>query len=299
MKKRFALLLACILICTMFFACGKSYDGIAVEKAESQTGMAEDNSMVMDSVITDSVEVTPAETAPEQKLIRKIWLETETDNMDPLLTGINQRITELGGYVESRNVYNGSQYSGRRYRNAELTVRIPADKLDEFVQHVENNTNITSNRETAEDITLTYVAIESRMTALQTEEQRLLELLAEAKDMDDLLQIEDRLTQVRTELEQVKSQLQVYDNQVSYGTVYLTVKEVTEYTVVEEPETVWERIGSGFTNSLKKLGNFFVELFVFIIVALPYLVILALPGVVVWVLVAIRKKKNRTKKDEE
>ena len=39
-----------------------------------------------------------------------------------------------------------------------------------------------------------------------TEEQRLLELLAEAKDMDDLLQIEDRLTQVRTELEQVKSQ---------------------------------------------------------------------------------------------
>ena len=40
MKKRFALLLACILICTMFFACGKSYDGIAVEKAESQTGMA-------------------------------------------------------------------------------------------------------------------------------------------------------------------------------------------------------------------------------------------------------------------
>ena len=294
MKKLLAILLVCLLVSATFAACGTAYDG-----ATTQKGMAPESSVADNGMVMDNVESTSTETAPDQKLIRKVWLETETDNMDPLLSGINQRITELGGYVESRNVYNGSQYSGRRYRSADLTIRIPAEKLDEFVQHVEDNTNITSNRETAEDITLTYVAVESRLTALQTEEQRLLELLAEAKDMSDLLQIEDRLTEVRAELEQVKSQLQVYDNQVSYGTVYLTVKEVTEYTVVEEPETVWERIGSGFVNSLKKVGNFFVELFVFIIVALPYLVILAIPGVVVWVLIKLRKKKNRAEKDEE
>lgn len=85
------------------------------------------------------------------------------------------------------------------------------------------------------------MAITSRITALETEESRLLELLAAAANMSDLLEIESRLTEVRTELEKVKSQLRIYENQVSYGTIYLTVSEVKEYTVVEEPENSGDR----------------------------------------------------------
>ena len=156
-----------------------------------------------------------------------------------------------------------------------------------------------SNRETADDITLSYVATESRMKALETEEARLLELLAEAKDMADLLQIENRLTQVRTELEQVKSQLRVMDNKVDYGTLYLTVREVKEYTVVEEPETVWERIGTGFMESLQSLGDFFVELFVFVIVALPYLVLIGALVTAAILLLRWGKKKKAGKTEEK
>lgn len=297
MKKRLALILACLLVCLLAFGCSKAMnDGASMEKAEDYAGgTAEDGN----DVLADSVQSTSVAVNPGQKLVRKIWLATETEDMDTLLSGIDQRIAELGGYAESRNIYNGSQYSGRRYRSAELTVRIPADKLDTFVEHMSENTNITSNKETADDITLSYVATQSRITALETEEQRLLELLAQAKDMSDLLQIEGRLTQVRTELEQVKSQLMVYDNQVSYGTVYLTINEVTEYTVTEEPETVWERIGTGFMQSLKDLGSFFTELFVFVVVAIPYLVILGVVVTAVILLILWRRKKHPKQKEGE
>ena len=295
MKKWLALILACLLVCLLAFGCGKATnDGASMEKAEDYAGgTAEDSG----DVLTDSVQSTSTAVNPGQKLIRKVWLNAEIENMDPLLESIDQRVTELGGYMETRNIYNGSQYGGHRYRNAELTVRIPADKLDSFVQHVADSANIISNKETADDITLSYVATESRLTALQTEETRLLQLLAEAKNMSDLLQIEDRLTEVRTELEQVKSTLQVYDNQVNYGTIYLSVSEVKEYTVVEEPETVWERIGAGFMQSLKDLGNFFTELFVFAVVGLPYLVLIGIAVTAAVLLWKLRRKKKARQDD--
>ena len=295
MKKLFVVLLACLLLCGLILGCAKANDSAAPEigGAVSDGVLKDESASLTGSANQDSVMPQTA-----QKLVRKVWLEAEIEVMDPLLEDISKRLAELEGYVEDRNVFNGSQYGGKRYRNAELTLRIPADKLDAFISHVSEKTNIVSNRETAEDITLTYVATESRAKALRTEQTRLMELLAEAKNMSDLLQIEDRLTQVRAELEKIESQLLVYDNMVDYGTVYLTVREVTEYTVVEEPETVWERIKTGFVQSLKDLGDFFVELFVFVVVGLPYFMILGVVLTAVILLWRFARKKKKAKKEK-
>ena len=220
-------------------------------------------------------------------------LEAETEAMDDLLASVVQRVEELGGYIEDRNIYNGSSYATGVNRYANLTIRIPADRLDEFVVQVSQVSNITSNRETTEDVTLAYVDTQSRIVALETEQARLLELLAKAENMEDLLLIESRLTDVREELERVNSQLRLYDNLVNYGTIHLNITEVRQYTVVEEePETVWERIGSGFMKSLKGLGNGITEVFVFLVVALPYLAVIALVALGVALLVKRRGRKN-------
>ncbi len=231
-----------------------------------------------------------------QKLIRKAYLEAETEDMDALLEAVYQRVEELGGYIENRNIYNGSAYYGVNRRYADLTIRIPADRLDRFVSAVSIASNITSNRETTEDVTLSYVATESRIVALETEYERLLVLLDKAEKLEDLLTIESRLTQVRGELEQVKSQLRVYDNLVNYGTVHLDISEVREYTVVEpEPETVWQRIATGFVKSVKGLWKGITEIFVFLVVAFPYLAFFGLVAVAV-VLLIRGKRKKRIKK---
>ena len=221
-------------------------------------------------------------------------MNVETENLDTVLQQIDGRIAELSGYVESSNIQNGSAYSGRRYRNATITARIPAKDVDSFVDRVGEISNIVSSRQTVEDVTLSYVATESRMKALQTEESRLLELLSKAETLDDLLTVEKRLTQVRTELEQVTSALRVFDNQVNYATIHLNITEVTEYTPVEEPETVWERIGAGFKKSLNGVGNFFKELFVFLVVSSPYMALVAVISLSILMIIrsAIRRKRR-------
>lgn len=222
-----------------------------------------------------------------RKLIRTVNMEAETSDLDAILADLDAQLMALGGYVQNKSVQNGRNGA---IRYATLTLRIPADKLDSFVGHVEGATNILSSSEKAEDVTLKYSATESRIKALETEEARLLELLAKAENLNDLLTLESKLAKVREELETVKSQLKLYDSLVDYGTVNLNITEVKEFTVVEEEEpTAWERISTGFVNSLKGVWNILTELFIFLIVALPYL---AIPAVVVVIVLVVRRKKK-------
>lgn len=273
--------------------------GCSAEAPTADFEYFSDNGYRQESAVEDSVMEVPSNSVSavqtNQKLIRRVYLTAETENMDDLLSAVEQRITELGGYVESREVYNGSNYSSNRSRYADLVIRIPAEKLNGFVNHMDETSNIISSRETTEDVTLDYVATQSRITALETEQTRLLELLAKAKDMADLLLIEARLTEVRAELEKVVSQLRLYDNLVDYGTIHLNIAEVRQYTVVNKPETVWERISTGFVDSLKGLGTGITEIFIFLIVALPYIVVIGLcaTALTLWIKVLRKKRKKK------
>ena len=235
-------------------------------------------------------------TLPEsRKWIITMNLSAETDDLDALTAALNEKIGSLGGYVEDQNIYNGSG-TGRRYRSASLTVRIPADQADAFTQDVGGLANLVSQSKSVEDVTLSYVATESRMKALETEEARLLELLSQAENMEDLLAIEDRLAEVRSELESTTSQKRLYDNQIDYATVYLSIEEVQEYTPVEEPG-IWERITKGFGDNLKGVGETIVNVLVWFITSLPTLIVLAV--VILAVVLVIRPLRRRRKAAKE
>ena len=210
-----------------------------------------------------------------RKWIVTVRMDAETEDLDTLLTQLEQQITGLNGYVEDQELYNGSTYSSRRHRSASLTIRIPAEDVDLFAQEVAGIANVISRNLSREDITLNYVATESKITALKTEEARLLELLAQAENMSDLLEIEARLSEVRYELERYSSQLRLYDNQVDYATIYLSVSEVQEYTPAVE-RTVGERIRDGFTSSVKGLRDGIVDFTVWVLSNSPYLVVWAI-----------------------
>ena len=234
---------------------------------------------------------SPAPQTGNRKWIVTVYLDAETEDMDVLLSQLEERIASAEGYVEDQNIHNGSAYSGhRRYRSANLTVRIPADRVDEFITQMEDISNIVSSNTNREDVTLQYADVEGRLNALRAEEARLLELMAQADTMSDLLEIEGRLTDVRYQLESAASQLKLYDNQVDYATIYLSVSEVQEYTPVEE-KTVWQRIGEGFMDSLEGLWTILVELFVFLLAGSPYLVVIA--GIVVLIVFLVKKRRNK------
>ena len=258
MKKLTALLLTVLMLVSFLSACGAN--SIA-QSAPAMKGdymveeIAPEGPAAMDSAansLTGSGSSVTASVPENRKWIITVHMDAETEDLDTLLPGLDEKITALNGYIESQEIYNGSTYASRRHRNASLTIRIPAEDVDHFTEAVAGIANVVSNSLSREDITLTYVATESKVNALKTEEARLLELLSQAETMSDLLEIESRLSDVRYELERYASQLRLYDNQVDYATIYLYISEVQEYTPVAE-KTVWERIRDGFASNLKDL----------------------------------------------
>ena len=296
MKKLFTLTLALLVAVSLFDGCGAKSEAMDAPAADAPAAdaPAENYGGAMDDGLSTSTDVGQSSMPENQKIIITRNLEAQTEEMDPLLASINQKINQLGGYIEAQNIYNGSAYASYRYRYANLTIRIPADKLDQFISHVAENSNVVSESTTTENITLSYVAVESRISVLEAERDRLLEFMEQTENMEDLLLIEERLTEVVAELEKVTAQLRTYDNLVTYSTVNLYLEEVVEYTEVEEePETVWERIASGFSKSIKNVGNGLVDFFVWVVVALPYLI---LWGAIIAVVVIIILRATRGKK---
>ncbi len=290
--KKIRILALCLALLMLLAGCGGASENTldkGYDKPQESAGLTG----------SDTAASTQTNLPQAQKLIRKVWLDAETEDMDTLLADVEARISALGGYVEARDIENGSTYSNRRYRYADLTIRIPAEQLYSFVDDVSAVSNITSTRESTDDVTLSYVENESKVIALETEQTRLLELLAKAETMDDILKIESRLTDIRAQLEEVKSQLRLYDNLVSYGTVYLNITEVQTYTVVEEPETIWDRMGQGISKSWKAMVKGVENFLVFLVTILPHLLPLSVIAAAILIPIILRKKKKTKAKPEE
>ena len=264
------------------------YEAEAYDYEESYDSYVEDTAT---GTTTGDVDVQESAQSTNRKLIRTVSLNVETQEFEALRNDIESRINALGGYVEDGYIYNGNIYSEGGLREATMTVRIPSDKLDEFLNMVAENSNVVTQNESVRDVTLDYVDMDSRKSALKAEEKRLLEMLESADTVEDMIYIEDRLANIRYETESIESQLRTYDNLVDYSTVNLTIKEVVKLTeVVEEPTvepTVAERISKGFSESLEDVEDELTDFVVDFIVSLPYLAVIFLPIIVVLAVIAV------------
>lgn len=232
-----------------------------------------------------------------RKWVITMSLTAETENLTDAMGLLAEKIQASGGYVESQSV-SGTAVNSGRSPSAYITVRVPAEQLNSFVEDVSGMTNVVSSSRYVEDITLSYTDTEGRVKALQTEEARLLELMEQAETMSDLLEIEGRLTEVRYQLENYTSTLRLYDNQVDYATLDLTLREVAKFTPPEK-QGFWEKVTSGLADSIVDLGQGLVDFAAWVLIELPYLVLVGLLG---WLLVFLTRrsiKKRRAKKAQK
>lgn len=302
MKKRLLVgMIFALLLSTT--GCGSSsYDTMTETSVKSE--MATDAAgMYSNSYVPEEgIELKAAESESQstvesnRKLIKTVNMTVETENYDELVQKLYQKIEALGGYVEQF-----SSQGMENYRYGSITARIPKANLDAFLETVEGSSNITYRQESVEDVTLSYVDLESHKKMLLKEQERLLEFLDEAETLEEIITIESRLTEVQYQIESMESQLRTYDNQIDYSTVYLDVEEVVRYTP-QEPEGTWEQIKTGFMENLYSVGDGLRSFFIGLIISIPNLVVFfAVIGILFLIVKLIIKweKKHSAKKAEK
>lgn len=259
------------------------------------------------------------------KVVRNMSYSVETTDMTTLIDSIQIKLVELGGYIENSQVSGGNtryddgyyldsegrtqydssytpSYAGRlSYNYATYTIRIPAEKLDEFACEIENNSNVTSQSTTTEDITSSYVDTDSRRKSLEEELETLEAMSKKAETVDEMIKIQSEISDVRYNLENIQSQLKVMDQRVAYSTVDLDVTEVTVLSNVNSNTLSWtDRIANGFKNSCENVVYAVQEGFISFVSNLPMilfrLVEIVIAGVILFGIIKAIKAIKRMRK---
>lgn len=215
-----------------------------------------------------------------RKIIRTVTMSCETKAYDDAVTVIMTALNTHGGYVEASNT-TGTGYDDVKNseRRATYTLRVPAEKLDLFLEtlRTDEGIRILSQNATSSEITATYYDTVSRLETLKAEKASLtamLEGFTDYKDISNMLKVQERLYDVIEEIEALQTKLNLYDGQVAMSTVHLTLREVIVYTEVAEPDpTFGQRVKEAFVESWTDFGRGWQNFFVWFIEAFPTLLV--------------------------
>lgn len=133
---------------------------------------------------------------------REIQVNLRAKNPSTIVEQVTALTESSGGYIVNSDV----RVAGAGELGAELSVRLPVSKLDAALSLLRRLGEVQSETRRGDDLTAEVVDTEARLTARRALERRLLELLSNAHNVEDMLKVESELARVRTEIEQLVGQ---------------------------------------------------------------------------------------------
>lgn len=324
MKKTLALILALLMLLSLC-ACGAGSKGSdtaaateSIQEApaaaadDSYGGLASYSNFAADYDYAEAEEngagggtgAEAGEINPD-KIIYSGEAEVETRDFDDSIAKLMEMLEQYGGWIESSSLSGANYYSISRgnsgNRSASYTLRIPSDKFETMMTSLSEIGNVPYTYTYSENVTAQYYDTQARLTAYETQEARLLEMMEKAETVSDVITIEEKLTELRYQIESLQSTLNNWDRQVSYSSLYVTVDEVGEYTP-QPQQSYLQELWQALTGAFKNLGSFFKDFLVFLVSAIPTIIVLVILFFVfrpVYRKVKARRKAKREGKSED
>lgn len=239
----------------------------------------------------------PTALSTDRKLVRTASLTVSTTAFDADAAQVQALLESMGGYVEDLYQYGDTEYKGTR--TITLSMRVPTDQLDAFLTSLEGVGRVTNRSESTTDMTLQYADNAARLQTLRDMLTRLNELLFKAEDVSDLIEIQSAISDAQYQIDSYETTQRSIDRQVDMSAVRLTLEEETPaQSAAAGDVSLGERISAGLNASVKWLGQFFRNMLVFIVMALPVVVPVAIIAVAVWLIVRRRAKNHLNSKEE-
>ncbi len=215
----------------------------------------------------------------ERMIIYNAYISLETKDIDGGLAKIRILTEDYGGYVAGthRSTY------GQQER-ADISIRIPQDNFRTAVNEIESYGRLLDERTTSEDITERYIDLKARLSNLEKQEKRLLELLDIAKTVEEIIEVEKELSRVRGEIERLQGQINYLERHVEMSLISVSLIEpLPPFT---PPGMDW---GETFELALMGLFGVVRGLIILIVSLLPFIIV----GAIIYYVYKIREKKKK------
>jgi hypothetical protein len=197
-----------------------------------------------------------------------------------------QRVVDAqGGEITDETTETDSEGDTSYVR---MVVRVPSRKFGETMSALEQVGVLRSSDRGSEDVTTQVIDNGARVRAQEASLRRVELLLADARDLKDVIWIESQLTGRQAELDSLKSQQSWLADQTSLSTI--TVDISTHQVVEDEPE---EERPTGFLAGLdggsKAMGTLFTIVTTMVGALLPFAAVALVLGLPVWLVVRRRR----------
>lgn len=229
---------------------------------------------------TDAAKVAPVVVTPSsQYLARRAQLSLKVKSIAQGAAAVRSASAAAGGLILAENIggssgptpVEGERVTANTY--GEITVSVPADRLDTFLDDVSRLGTVISRQSSSEDVKQQYVDTDARLKTMRASVDRVRALMARATDIGQVVALESELARREADLEALESQMAALKDSIARSPVQVSL--TTDPSVVKTDDT-------GFLAGLKRGWTAFtasVGVLVTVIGAiLPFAVVAALVG---------------------
>lgn len=277
-------------------------ESVSSERAAYDTGAGfaapqEFDGLTVDVVSDPAADGETTNPAGERIVIKNASLSIAVENPAVNLDAVTALADEFGGFVVSSNLYNTTLANGAEVPQANITIRVPAERLDEALTRIKSGAGeILSESISGQDVTREYTDLQSRLTNLQEAETQLQAIMDDANRTEDVINVFNQLTYYREQIEIVKGQIQYYETSAAFSAISVDI--LADAAV--QPLTIggWEPAGvakdaiQALINTLQGLVDVTIWLALYI---LPVALVLLIPLRLIWVAIKRWRKSRRTK----
>lgn len=241
-----------------------------------------------------NIEPGASDKAPiERKLIYTADLTIEVQKFDPINDKISETVKNMGGYIANSTIRLGS----REEKSGTIIVKIPALQFDRAIMIFSGLGIVKQKNVRGQDVTEEYFDTEARLKSAEMLKERYEKLLDKAKDIKDMLTIEQEINRIQTEIERQQGHLKLLNNLVSFSTITLNVGE--PLVVVQHEKGFFgilkDSIRDLLENLVKSIAGFIASLGVLI----PFAILILIAFYVIRFLYRRIKKSAMKQKAKE
>lgn len=221
------------------------------------------------------------------------------------MDSITKLAVELGGFVVSSNLYQIHIDGGVEVPQANITIRVPAEKLDQALAEIKSGAGeILNETVSGQDVTQEYTDLGSRLRNLENAEEQLQEIMDQAWETEDVLTVYNRLVEVQEQIELIKGQMQYYEQSADLSAISVNIQANEAVQPLKignwQPVGVAKRAIQALINTLEVIANMLIWIALYI---LPVVLILFFPVRWIWRWIkrlnVSRKEKKAQKKAQK
>jgi len=163
----------------------------------------------------------PAPRDPNRRIIKDAALGLEVARLDSALSLVEGIAAQAGGDIlESKRV------EGQGPRKAFVRLAVPVDQFELVLGRLRAiATTVLADQSSSADVGQEYVDLQSQLASLEATQARIKAFLAQAKNVEEALQVNARLQEVEGQMNTIKGRLQYIAEKAAYSTIAIDLVE--------------------------------------------------------------------------